>query len=175
MRSMTRMLMLLAVGAAWSCGGPPPATSTPPVTETSPRATLSLPPPDPNLFQAPQPTDEQRNKIEDIRRDLLAVAAGSSGATSDLTDDLGGLMAHPPASATIQNLGASLDRALRSRSLDEQHSRRLAEILYATLHLPYMPAPQREVVRSAMVQELRAVGVGEPEATAAGLAVAPVK
>jgi hypothetical protein len=113
--------------------------------------------------------------MDDLRRDLFAVAAGSSGATKDLTDDLGNLIGHPPGPVILQNLTTTLNNALRSRSLDDAHGRRLAEILYATLHLPYMPAGQREIVRTAMVQELQAVGVGEPEATAVGAAVAAVK
>jgi len=189
MRCVARMLITGALIAASACGGSAPSSSSTSSTSTSadskaassaaadpgPRQPQSFPPADPGLFQAPQPTGEQRQKMDDLKRDLFAVAAGSLGATKDLTDDLDSLMAHPPPPVTLQNLGATLDKALRSRSLDDAHGKRLAEILYATLHLPYMPASQQEVVRAAMVQELRAVGVGEPEATAVGAVVAAVK
>lgn len=182
MRPVARLLVLMMMMlAAAACGGAP----SPPGSSTSssgsgaadnlPRAPISLPAPDPNLFQAPRPTEEQQRKIEDIRRDLMAVAAGSTGAVADLTDDLGSLMGHPPSPTVRADVAGSLDKALRGRSLDEPHSRRMAQLLYAALHLPYMPAQQRDVVRTTLVQELQAVGVGPADASAAATTVSSIK
>jgi hypothetical protein len=121
---------------------------------------------DPGRYQAPVPTPEQVRRIEDLRRDLLGVAAGVDAAVGDLAEDLCGMTSTPPASAACAGLAGAVDRAIRGTPLDDASSRTLADLLYSALHVRAIPDNERRALEAALKEPLARFGAPEAAVSA---------
>lgn len=107
-------------------------------------------------FGAPAPDAEQFRRVEDIRRDLLAIAAREDGASQSLADDLCTLTIRAPRPEVCNGLARSLTAALSGSRLDDAGSQRLADLLYAALHMRLIPDEETARLLAAFSEELTA-------------------
>jgi hypothetical protein len=158
-----RPIVALALAAALTaaCGGsqPPAVPASPAGTPPPAEPARGIPAPAAaDLHGAPAPDAEDLRELFDISRDLLAVAAGESGAVPDLAQDLsrfapvGG--GGPDVSALAERVGA----ALKGRTLDVAGSQRLAVLLYVTMHAAELTPAQRTAAATGWREALAATG-----------------
>jgi hypothetical protein len=116
----------------------------------------------------PEPTEEQRSKIDDIARDLQAVGRGEADAVADLRTDLENLGTFEAPADEIDALVAALAQGLRARELSTANATRLSEQLFLALQALELSARQTSAVQreiSAVLTEGQ-VGAADAEAVA---------
>jgi hypothetical protein len=80
--------------------------------------------------QAPAPTDDQKNEIGDIARDMVNLVNRDPEAPADLRSDLAKYAPDQAASAQIGELASALSAALAGARLEEPTAQQLAQTLW---------------------------------------------
>ena len=108
----------------------------------------------------PLVTEEASNRVTDISRDLLAVAAGSESAVADLVDDLI-VFAFDENDETVTastGLARSLVEALQGTQLSEEQSAQLAYNVWLVMVATEFSQNQMIQIRDELLADLLAVG-----------------
>jgi hypothetical protein len=108
----------------------------------------------------PLATEEASNRVTDISRDLLAVAAGSESAVADLVDDLI-VFAFDENDETVTastGLARSLVEALQGTQLSEEQSAQLAYNVWLVMVATEFSQNQMIQIRDELLADLLAVG-----------------
>ncbi len=118
---------------------------------------------DADRFGAPRPTAEQLRRIEDLRRDLLAVAAKDPDAAKELSYDLCVMMPQPGAPEDCARIARTVSSVVERIVLDDGRSQRLADLLYAAMHVRWLSPSQRAALSMRLNDELTAAGTPREE------------
>ena len=123
----------------------------------------------------PAPQGESVNKTEDIRRDLLNLAAGDRAARQDLQVDLANLTGDGTPEHLAEQLSSDLEVALRGIQLTDEDSKQLAGSLYVVLAGRELSERQIELLRNQVTAHLADAGVDAEAAARVGEAAEQVQ
>ncbi|MGE3274339.1 MAG: hypothetical protein AB7O67_04450 [Vicinamibacterales bacterium] len=172
MTSLIRTSMLAVLLGAVACGGSSSDPAAPAGTPDAAAGAVAAPASS-ELFGAPEPSAEQRNKLFDLGRDLQALAAGQAGAFDDLVSDLQGLTDPAPDPGTARALAEAARQALAGTQPGDAAATRVATVFYALLSRPDRPADTKASLGAELARAFADAGAPPGAAsTAADAAIA---
>jgi hypothetical protein len=112
----------------------------------------------------PTPTAEDENKIGDVSRDLLAVAARSPSAVEDLGDDLANFALSDDGARHGKEMARKLAASLEGTKLSEEAAREIATDLFIAFHARELSRGQVAKLRESLESVLTQTGVQQASA-----------
>jgi hypothetical protein len=114
----------------------------------------------------PQETAEASNRLHDLQRDLLSVAAGEADGPKDFADDLAVFADEPEGVAAARTLAGSVSVVVLKRTLSEASLKQLSTVLWKTVASRQLSERQVDAIKDDMRGTLVAMGVSQAEANA---------
>ena len=110
----------------------------------------------------PVADDEASNRIGDVSRDLLSVAAGDTQARQDLGEDLR-VMANDRTAAlpAVAELSRRVSELLVGRKISDENARMLAQHLWTSTSATELSDRQMDTLRNDVHAYLLSMGVAE--------------
>jgi hypothetical protein len=114
----------------------------------------------------PTPQGEVPDRLEDLSRDLMAVARGETQAKQDFTDDLRVFARNPQGETAVTAFGMRIGEAIAGTNLTEQSAQQLAHTSWTVVGATELSDRQVEALRNDVQAQLTALGIPEDQSAA---------
>jgi predicted small lipoprotein YifL len=114
----------------------------------------------------PVPTEDAKDEIGELARDMINVINRESQAEAELASDVSKYGSDIEAVDASRELARRLTDVLPSAKLDEQSAQRLAHTMWVGVTATELSARQIEAMQNEAKEILRSAGVEEPRADA---------
>src|SRR5512138_169267 len=112
----------------------------------------------------PQETPETSNRLHDLQRDLLSVAAGEADGPKDFADDLAVFADEPEGVSAARTLAGSVSVVVLKRSLNDDALKQLTTVLWKAVASRELSQRQVDAIKDDLRGTLVAIGVSQSDA-----------
>ena len=120
----------------------------------------------------PKEMTDTANRVDDLSRDLLAVAGGEATAVKDFTDDLQAFAESPKAVAAATKLGEQIAASVKGKKLTPETAHALARSSWIAVAAREYSHRQVEQLQKDFETQLTSVGAPQPQVQAVTASVA---